>query len=151
MPNLLGSWDPMIMGMLWNLEVVPPLGDCGAVQCVRNQGRPAPIRKNLSLSAPAHTGPSWLFWNRCCVPLTSDPKILGVLGCLWHGESSGDPGTILHVHVQGGAGLAPTGTNSRRWLGRFPVSLFLLTQAPPGCFGIDIAFHSPVIPRSWVC
>jgi hypothetical protein len=22
----------------------------------------------------------WVFWNRCCVPLTSDPKILGVLG-----------------------------------------------------------------------
>ena len=37
----------------------------------------------------AGTSPSQLFWNRCCVPLTSDPKILGVLGHLWGGESSG--------------------------------------------------------------
>ena len=39
---------------------------------------------------PAGPSPSGLFWNRCCVPLTSDPKTLGVLGCLQHGESSGD-------------------------------------------------------------
>ena len=26
--------------------------------------------------------------------LFSDPKIMGVLGCLWHGESSGDRGTV---------------------------------------------------------
>jgi hypothetical protein len=39
---------------------------------------------------PAHTGHSRLFWNRCCVPLTSDPKVLGVRGCLRCGESSRD-------------------------------------------------------------
>jgi hypothetical protein len=46
----------------------------------------------------------WETWDsRCCSPesqdqsplwrptLLSDPKILGVLGCLWHGESSGGP------------------------------------------------------------
>ena len=34
------------------------------------------------------------FCNRFCIPLTSDLKILGVLGCLQHGESSGDLGTL---------------------------------------------------------
>ena len=46
---------------------------------------------------PAGTGPSWLFCSRCCIPLTSDPKILGVLGCLQCGESSGDLGNFRHV------------------------------------------------------
>ena len=36
--------------------------------------------------ASAVTGPSQLVWNRCCVPLTSDPKILGMLGV--HGVES---------------------------------------------------------------
>ena len=107
MPKLLGSWDPMIMGMLWNLEVVPPLGDCGAVQCVRNQGRPAPIRKNLSLSAPAHTGPSWLFWNRCCVRLTSDPQILGML------ELHKELETLKHIEENVGKSLKDIGTRER--------------------------------------
>jgi hypothetical protein len=43
---------------------------------------------------PAGPSPSGLFWNRCCIPLTSDPKILGVLGYLLLGEPSGDLGTV---------------------------------------------------------
>ena len=38
---------------------------------------------SLFLLTQAH---SQLFCNRCCVPLPSDPKILGVLRYLWHGE-----------------------------------------------------------------
>ena len=30
-----------------------------------------------------------IVWNRCCVPLTSDPKILSLLGLLGERESSG--------------------------------------------------------------
>jgi hypothetical protein len=54
---------------------------------------------------PADTSPSGLFWNRYCIPLTSDPKILGVLGHLWHAESSEDLGTIHRVCTQGSVGL----------------------------------------------
>jgi hypothetical protein len=53
----------------------------------------------------AGTSPSQLFWNRCCVPLTNDPKILGVLGCLWHGAFSRDCGTVRWVHAQVCPGL----------------------------------------------
>ena len=58
---------------------------------------------------PAGTDPFQLVWNRCCVLLTSDPKILGVLGCLRGGESSGDHGTVHRVQAQVGLALAPTG------------------------------------------
>ena len=66
-------------------------------------------------SVPAGTGPCWLFWNRCCVPLTSDPKILGVLGCLWHGVSSGECGTVCQVHSQGGQGLPSSFYSSEKY------------------------------------
>jgi hypothetical protein len=88
------------------------------------------------------------FWNPT---LLSDHKTLGVLGRLWCGESSGDRVTVCWVCVQGGMELALTGTHSRSWSGGFTVSLFLLAQATLSCFGTDVAFHSPVIPRSWVC
>jgi hypothetical protein len=90
-------------------------------------------------------GPLWR------LPLLINPKILGVLGHLWCGESSGNRRTICWVSAQGGPGLAPTRTNLCHWSGGFPVSLFLMAQAPPGCFGTDVAFHSSVIPRFWVC
>ena len=35
---------------------------------------------------PAWPSPFGLFWNRCCILLTSDPKILGVLRRLWSGS-----------------------------------------------------------------
>ena len=83
--------------------------------------------------------------------LLSDPKILGVLGHLWSGESSGDHGTIHRVHAKDGPELTLTGTNPSCWSGGFLVSLFLLAQTSLGCFGTDVVFHSAVIPRSWVC
>ena len=43
--------------------------------------------------------------------LLSDPKILGVLGHLHHGEFSGDLGKVCGVRAQGGLGLALTRTN----------------------------------------
>jgi hypothetical protein len=45
---------------------------------------------------PRHT---WYYWNRCCVPLTSDPKILGMLVHLYSGEASGDHGTACWSQV----------------------------------------------------
>ena len=47
--------------------------------------------------ASAVTDPSRLVWNRCCVPLTSDPKILGMLGCLGNGESFGTLGIFAKL------------------------------------------------------
>jgi hypothetical protein len=44
--------------------------------------------------------PPGFFWNRCCVPLTSDPKILGELECLQHRKSSGNNGTLHWVRAQ---------------------------------------------------
>jgi hypothetical protein len=41
-----------------------------------------------------------VFWNRCSIPLTIDLKILGVLGHLQHGKSSGDLGTLCWIHTQ---------------------------------------------------
>ena len=82
--------------------------------------------------------------------ILSDPKILGVLGYLQCGEFSGDHVTIHQIHVQGGTGLSLTRMNVSSWSGGFPVFLFLLAQAPLGCFGTDVSFHSPGIPRSWV-
>ena len=63
--------------------------------------------------------------------LLSDPKILGVLGHLQHGESSGDRGTVHRVGAQGGLGLAPTRMNPGCCSGGVLVSLFLLAQALP--------------------
>ena len=51
--------------------------------------------------------------KKCCVPLTSDPKILGVLGNLWGGESSGDLGIVHQVQVESHLVLAPTGSEDK--------------------------------------
>ena len=48
---------------------------------------------------PAGTRPSGLFCSRCCVPLPNDLRILGVLGHLRHGESSGNLGTLHQVYI----------------------------------------------------
>ena len=82
-------------------------GDHGAVWCVRNQGIPALIRRNLScwsgrascVLPPAVTGPSQLVWNRCCVPLI-------LRSC---GESSGDCGGFCRFCTQGYPVLVLTG------------------------------------------
>ena len=55
--------------------------------------------------------------------LLSDPKILGVLGGLLNGESSGDRGTVCPVQAQGGKEPQPQ-------VGRLPVSLFSTEFTP---------------------
>jgi hypothetical protein len=44
--------------------------------------------------------------------------------------------------------MALTRTDPSLWSGGVPLSLFLLAQDPPGFFGADVTFHSPMIPRS---
>jgi hypothetical protein len=73
----------------------------------------------------------------------SDPKILGMLGRLQHRESSGGRGTFCRV----GYGAGVNWKEPQPLVGRFPLSVFILAQATPGCFGTDVAFHSPVIPK----
>lgn len=68
------------------------------------------------------------FWGQSPLwrpTLLSDPKILGVLGHLWCGKSSGDRGTVLQFFAQGVAGLMPTGTNPSPSIESLPMWLFL--------------------------
>jgi hypothetical protein len=115
--KFLVSWDPGILRcwacysawkwcLLW--------GQCRCLLCLKprytstNQKEPELlVRQGSCVLASAGTGFSGLLWNRCCVPLTSDPKILGVLGHLLHGVSSGDRGTIC---IQVGLELTPIGS-----------------------------------------
>lgn len=66
---------------------------------------------------------SGILWKKSCIPITSDPKILGVLGGLLNGESSGDRGTVCRVQAQGGKEPQPQ-------VGRLPVSLFSTEFTP---------------------
>jgi hypothetical protein len=91
---LWGPWDPLLSSC-WRWW--------GAVT---DQEKSQPlVGWNSFVPVPDGTRPSGILWNRCCVPLTSDPKILGVLGCLWCGESSGKLGTLCRVHTQDGTAL----------------------------------------------
>jgi hypothetical protein len=47
--------------------------------------------------------------------------------------------------------LVQTGINPSYWKVRVPLSLSLMAKDTPGFFGRKVAFHSPEIPRSWVC
>ena len=98
-----------MVGVLEHLEVVSPLGTVGMpavletkADLYRPEGTQAASQAGLCVLAPADMGSSQLFWNRCCTPLTHDPKILGMLGNLQCGESSGDCGTVRGVRTQGG-------------------------------------------------
>ena len=107
-----GSWDPGIVRSwvcqsAWKWYLF--WGQWGWPQCVQNQGRPVQTRRNLSCllvrqgsCVPAPAGPrhSQLCWDRCCIPVTSEPKILGVLGHLGCGESSGHCGLVRQVHTK---------------------------------------------------
>jgi hypothetical protein len=79
--------------------------------------------------------------------LSGDREVLGVLGVLWRGESSGALDALDQVLEEdrlGGGGM--TGKDPSLWLGGIPLSLFLPAQDPPKFFGADVVFHSPVIP-----
>ena len=108
--KLLGSWDPKTLGMLEGLELVPPLGTVGLsaefktkVDSTNWKEPEALIGHGSYVCAPVGTWLSWFCWNRC-FPLTSDPKILVMLG-----ESSGDCGIVHQVWAQGDQVLALTG------------------------------------------
>ena len=85
--------------MLGCLQRGESSGDHGTISLVHAQGG---LELVLTGTNPSHwldgfpvslsllaQGRSWSFWIRC-VPLTSDHKVLGVLGSLQHGESSRD-------------------------------------------------------------
>jgi hypothetical protein len=110
--SLSSTSDPKILGVLWCLWCGESSGDCRDrppsshprwPRAGTNQKEPQLLVGRVSCDlVPAGTSRSQFFWNRCCVPLTSDSRILGMLGHLWCGESSGDRGTILWVCAQGG-------------------------------------------------
>ena len=94
---MLRFWNPKILGVLQCLEVVPPLGTEGLFDVFKTkvdqqqpEGTRAAGRAAFLCSYSSWDRPSRLFWNRCCIPLTSDPRFLGELGCLLHEESSGE-------------------------------------------------------------
>ena len=80
---LWGAWDSLLsLHLKWH-------------RAEADWNEPQPQVEPVSwVPVPAGPSPSGLFWNRCCVALTSDPKILGVHGHLWFGESSGNLGTF---------------------------------------------------------
>ena len=55
--------------------------------------------------------------------LTGDQEVLGVLGVLWHGESSGALDTLGRVHAEdGGAGPDLNGSQPLvRWVSFVPI------------------------------
>ena len=71
--------------------------------------------------------------------LSGNQEVLGVLGVLWHGESSGALGPG-RVHTEDG-GAGPDLNGSQPLVGWGSFSLFLLAQDPPRFFGADVAFH----------
>jgi hypothetical protein len=89
-------WRPTLLshsktlGVLGCLQHGESSGDCLLSSCPRWPGLMLTRKKPSCWSGrfPACTGHSWLFWNRCCVLLTSNHKILGVQGHLQHGGSS---------------------------------------------------------------
>ena len=97
------SSDPKVLGVLGSLRNGESSGALDALGQVHTEDGGAGPDLNGSQPlvgrgsfAPVHVGtrPSGILWNRCCVPLTSDPKILGVLEHLQHGESFGNCGTV---------------------------------------------------------
>jgi hypothetical protein len=56
-------------------------------------------------------------WNRRCVPRTSDPKILGVLGQMLGRESSGDRGTLETMGLSSEFGPKVAWARKREWVG----------------------------------
>jgi hypothetical protein len=119
--------EPSLKGDSPLVGKVPRDLDFSSVSWLRMKARRDPVQEALLLLwptySPEQTG-------------LSDPKILCVLG----------PTVINPKMLHGWCDQK----NPSCWLGRFPLSLFLLAQDPPGCFGTDVAFHSPVISRSWV-
>ena len=93
MTKLLGSWDPGILGVLEHLGVELPLGVVGLAAefapkvCSgcwpRHTGRNLYHWFGRVPVCLGPTGPNYSrCWDRCCVLLTSDPMILGLLECL---------------------------------------------------------------------
>ena len=76
--------------------------------------------------------------------LSGDHKVLGVLGFLQHGESSGALEALSRVHAEDGRASYDL-NGSQPLVGRVLPSLFLLAQDPLLFFGADVVFHSPVI------
>ena len=71
-----------------------------------DQKEPKPlVRLDSCVLAPAVRMHSQLCWNRCCVPLISDPKILGMLGHLGSGESSGGLSSLIFFYHEGCVGF----------------------------------------------
>ena len=78
--------------------------------------------------------------------LSGDQEVLGVLGVLRCGESSGALDALSWVHAEdGGAGPDLNGSQSLvRWGSFVPVPA---STRPSTILGADVAFHSPMIPR----
>ena len=99
----------------------------------RNKTQPLVVWVSF-VPVTAGTSPLWMLWNRCRIPLTSEPKILGVLGNLWQGDSSDELGTLGWDCPQGDKGLALT----RRSIYHFFKSRFMLYKITVNCSYISV-------------
>ena len=95
----------------------------------------------------ASTRPS-VYFGADVAELTSDLRVLGVLGCLQHGETSGDLGALRGDRTEDDMGVVQTRMNPSQQPSFVPVAA---STRPSGFFGTDVVFHSPVISRNWVC
>jgi hypothetical protein len=102
------SWNPKILGMLQHLEVVSLLGTLvlsAAFETKVDQHWPEGIgaagQAGLLCPCSCCHRPLMIVLGQMLVSTHQRSYILGVLGCLWYGESSGDRGTIPQVRAQG--------------------------------------------------
>ena len=79
--------------------------------------------------------------------LSGDHEVLDVLGILGQGESSGSFDALGRVHTEDG-GASPDLNRSQPMVGQGSSVHVPAAQDPPRSFGADVAFHSPVIPKS---
>ena len=82
--------------------------------------------------------------------LSGDQEVLGVLGVLRCGQSSGALDALDQVYAEDG-GAGPDWKESQPLVGQGSFVPVPAGTRPSGFFGTDVVFHSPVILRSWVC
>ena len=76
--------------------------------------------------------------------LSGDQEVLGVLGFLHHGESSGVLDALCRVHAEDG-GAGPDLNGSQPLVGRGSFVPVPAGTRPSVILGAGVAFHSPAI------
>jgi hypothetical protein len=71
-----------VLGVLQDVESSGALDTPGQIQAEDDgagpdlNGSQPLVRRGSFVSVPSETRPSVILWNRCCIPLTHDPKVI---------------------------------------------------------------------------